>query len=418
MKFNYGEPMEEYAKKAYDSGRYSRKEFRRQTFGFGTNPVSVFDSAEFIALLADAGNGAVNTSLFHGVGAATFTRATTAWTKLSSGLWTSVASGTARSFYTGLNTAVGAYAGFLAEGQRTNSCLQARDLSTTWTATTATLVKDQVGIDGVTNSASSLLSTAGNGQATQAIVLASAAKTFSVFIKRITGTGTVQISLDNFVTNTDVTASINSTTYTLVQMTQTLANPTVGIRLVTSGDKVAVDMAQLEDSASIASSPTPTTTVAVTRNLDVLTYPSSGNAIVGQGSIYCEIVVPFNGAAQAFVPMSLSDGTANNSCDTGNNGAGARFIVRSTGTQADIAVGVITANTAYKQASTWNTNYAQTCKDGALATADTTVTVPAAFTLINVGDRGFASTPLYGAIKNLRIWQRQLPDAQLQAFTT
>src|SRR4051812_6969991 len=88
--------------------------------------------------------------------AATFTNAAQGWTKLSSGLWAAVANGSARSFYSGFTTVAGTYLGYLAEGARTNSCLQARDLSNaSWTKTTATGAKDQAGIDGTASSASS-----------------------------------------------------------------------------------------------------------------------------------------------------------------------------------------------------------------------------------------------------------------------
>jgi hypothetical protein len=363
----------------------------------------------FFLPLSDSGAGAVSTAVSIGVGPATFTRATTAWTKLSSGLWASVASGTARSFYSGLDTTVGTYAGYLAEGQRTNSCLQARDLSTTWTATTATLAKDQVGIDGVTNSASSLLATAGNGQATQAITLASAAKTFSVFLKRITGTGTVQISLDNFATNTDVTASINSSTYTRVSMTQTLANPTVGVRLVTSGDKVAVDMCQLEDSASVASSPIPTTVAAVTRNKDSLTYPASGNILGTAGAVYAEVNI-----------FGITNGNCIVEADSasGNQalffGGGHPVSITDGTTQTDGAT--LTANTNAKAATRWGTGK-NTCLNGTSGTAgafDGSMNVGT-----NLGIGGVTvGRETFGGMKNVRIWTRELTDAQLQALTT
>ena len=115
-------------------------------------------SLSFLLPLTDSGAGAVNTVPVSSGGSptATFVRATTAWTKLSTGLWAQVAIGVARSAYLGATTAVGAYGGYFCEGQRTNLCLQSRDLSTTWTALNATLVKDQAGIDGVASSASSM----------------------------------------------------------------------------------------------------------------------------------------------------------------------------------------------------------------------------------------------------------------------
>ena len=202
---------------------------------------------QFWLPLMDAGAGAVNTGparAFSG-SAPTFTRATAAWTKLASGLWASVATGIARSCYLGATTAVGAYGGYFSEEARTNLCLQSRDLSTTWTALNATLLKDQIGIDGVASSASSMLATAINGSALQTITEAATASALSMFIKRITGTGTVTIQQG--ATTLEVSGSINSSTYTRVELDATVLNPAIGIVLGTSGDKIAVDMVQFEN---------------------------------------------------------------------------------------------------------------------------------------------------------------------------
>src|SRR5258708_19718753 len=150
--------------------------------------------APFFLPLSDLGAGAVNTQLSAGIGGPTFTRATTAWTKLSSGLWGQVATGIARSCYLGQNTVLGEYGGYLAEGARTNLCLQSRDLSNaSWTKVNATAVLDQAGIDGITNSASSLTATLPGVSCLQTITEAATLSAFSLYIKRITGTGLVTL---------------------------------------------------------------------------------------------------------------------------------------------------------------------------------------------------------------------------------
>ena len=110
----------------------------------------------FVLPLADLGAGAVSTTLQVGVGSPTFTRATTAWTKLASGLWASVASGTPRACYLGANTAIGAYAGYLAEGAATQLVTPTatiRDMTQAqWVKVTMTTAKTSAGIDGVASS--------------------------------------------------------------------------------------------------------------------------------------------------------------------------------------------------------------------------------------------------------------------------
>ena len=371
-------------------------------------------SAGFVLPLTDSGSGQVNLILSRGTSAATFTRATAAWTKLASGLWAQVSTGVARSSYIGLTTAVGAYGGYLAEGQRTNSCLQARDLTNaSWTKTNTTPAKDQVGIDGVTNSASSLVATAGNGTATQAITILSAAKTFSVWLKRITGTGAIQISLDNFSTNTDITALINSTTWTLVQMTQTLANPTVGLNIVTNGDKIAVDMAQLEDASAFASTPIPTTTVAVTRNADVLTYPLAGNSSNTAGTAYGEFTIYSGDQSLTPVIVQLTD-PSGQVFNTANLAQTSIYDGTTNITKAglsDLSTGV------RKRASSWGATGLSVTGDGlAPATGAFDGAMGPGTGNITIG-LTFGGQNMFGTIKNLRIWKQQLPDARLATMT-
>jgi hypothetical protein len=159
--------------------------------------------------------------------------------------------------------------GLLNEDARTNVVLWNRDLTNAaWTKTSATAVLDQVGIDGVTNSASSLLATGANGTCLQAITLASAAAFQAAYVKRITGSGVINMTMDNGSTWTAITVTDTVNWARISIPTQTLANPTVGFCIVTSGDKIAVDCVDNENGA-FATSAIPTTTAAVTRSADV-----------------------------------------------------------------------------------------------------------------------------------------------------
>jgi hypothetical protein len=161
--------------------------------------------------------------------------------------------------------------GVLLEGARTNVVLWSRDLTNAaWTKTNCTAAKTQLGVDGQAASASLLTATAGNGTCLQAITLASSARYQSAYVKRVTGSGVVNMTTDNGATWTAVTVT---SSWSRVRIpSQTLANPTVGFRLVTSGDAIAVDYVQNETGLN-ASSPIPTTTVAVARAADSLSFP-------------------------------------------------------------------------------------------------------------------------------------------------
>lgn len=376
----------------------------------------VIDSSGFYLPLADDGLGVVALTLGQGTGSATSTRATAAWTKLSNGLWTSVASGVARSHYFGKNTAVGEYGGYIGEGQRTNSALHARDATNAaWTKTSITAAKDATGIDGVANSASTLTATGADGTCLQSVTLVSAAKTYSAFVRRKTGTGSVFITLDNDLTRTDITALINSTTYTLVQATQTLANPVLGFKIATSGDAIEVDMNQLEDGASFASTPIPTTTAAVTRNADVLTYTFAGNASASVGACYAELSTFWSTAGANSMAVGF-DATQRGPLRIGLGDASTLITMNDSTSVVSKSGLTAMATGVRKRASSWGGSAMSITGDGAaVGTGAFDGTMES--TAIAIGCATGGGSSWFGTIKNVRIWQRQLADANAQAMT-
>lgn len=160
--------------------------------------------------------------------------------------------------------------GFLAEGSSTNEALHSRDFTNAvHVKTNITAAKDAIGADGVANAASTLTATAANGTVFQTITKASAENTYSIDVRRKTGSGVIEISDDGGTGFTDITASINSTTYTRFQITTTQANPSIGFRIVTSGDEIEVDYEGLE-ALPFATSRIEVTTTPVTRAEDNL----------------------------------------------------------------------------------------------------------------------------------------------------
>ena len=178
--------------------------------------------------------------------------------------------------------------GALIEPNRTNVVLYNRDLTNAaWTKSNVTAAKDQTGIDGVASSASKITATAGNGTCLQAITLASSARYQTAYVKRLTGSGTVEMTMDNGSTWTAITVTAGWTRVSIP--TQTLANPTVGFRIVTSGDAIAVDYVQNENGI-YATSPLATTSASTNRNADVVTLanftamPSTAFSVVAIGT--------------------------------------------------------------------------------------------------------------------------------------
>jgi hypothetical protein len=167
--------------------------------------------------------------------------------------------------------------GVIIEPARTNLLTHSDDLTNAvYTKTNVTATKDQTGPDGVSNSATRLTADAGNGTClATGIISASATHVYEAHVKRITGSGTINITLDNGVTWEDITSEINSSIYTQVAAaSQTIANPDVGFRIVTSGDEIAVQFSQCAVGAFIGS-PIPTAGFTVTRDVVIAQIPKA-----------------------------------------------------------------------------------------------------------------------------------------------
>lgn len=164
---------------------------------------------------------------------------------------------------------------WLTEGASTNEARHNRDFTdAVWVKTNLTAAQDAIGLDGVSNAASTLTATSANGTCFQTVTKGSTQNTYSIDVRRKTGTGTIEITDDGGVGFTDITSSINSSTYTRFEITTTQANPEFGVRIVTSGDEVEVDYAQLE-ALGWATSRIETAGSSVTRAEDKLGYDSA-----------------------------------------------------------------------------------------------------------------------------------------------
>lgn len=222
-------------------------------------------------------------------GLLTLTRSGAATRMGPRGLVEAVAADTLRHDY---DAATGVYLGWLIEESRTNLLLHARDQSgAPWTRSNLTAARSAIGADGVAASASALTATLAGAAVYQPVTAASATYTLSVDLRRAAGTGAVSLTLDGGASWFAVAAaSLRSDRYSRVTLSQTLANPTPGLRLAVAGDGVAADYWQLE-AGSFATSRIPTASAPVTRGADLARLDPAGSWFnPDEGTVYVDAI--------------------------------------------------------------------------------------------------------------------------------
>jgi hypothetical protein len=346
----------------------------------------------------------------------TVTRASTKLRIGSNGLYGSVANNVpAFEFNTD-----GSYRGLLVEPGATNLALWSRDLTqASWVSTNMTAALTATGADGVANSATTLTATAGNATELQAITSASASRVFSAVVRRRTGTGTVQITQDNGSTWTTITLTSSYQRFTTPN--QTLTNPTVGFRIVTSGDAIDVDFCQAE-TGSVATSPIVTTAGTASRVADVVSL-TGAISLIGQteGVVYAEVVSRSLNLPTVGRIVTLSDGTTNNRIGlTRQANFNNRFqglVVNSTTVTAQIQQGAdVAENAVTRMAIAYATNDIAYYINGSSIGTDTSSVVPAC-SRIDIGNQLGAEQFLNGWIRSVALFPTRLPNATLASLT-
>lgn len=331
------------------------------------------------------------------------TRASSGYAQTSSGLLIPFASNVPRITDQGL----------LVEEARTNVVLWNRDLTNAaWTASNVTVAKDQIGADGVAASASSLTATSANGTVLQAITLGSSARFQSAYVKRLTGTGTINMTMDNGATWTAIVPTASWTKLTVP--TQTLANPTVGFRIVTSGDAIAVDFVQNENGA-FATSPILTTTASATRAADVITLTGAALAAIqgANGWVLAQTNTLVNGTG-TYSPYIVAGGNVNNNTFVRVNTATTSYS-KFAGTVLNSTLGSGAYNTGrVKTGVTWSAaGRSLAANNGTVATDANAPTSP---TTVYLGSAN-GTVPSNGLIERITIGTSRLADATIKALS-
>ena len=373
-----------------------------------TNPSTA--GLSFEAPLNDAGAGIVNTTPLSSIGPATasFARNSTAYTRLSSGVWALVLANQPRSMY----SAAGIYLGYWYELARANVLGGTNAIVRTmsdvgWVVGATLTVGTAVGVDGVAGSCALL--TGGAVAATNTIlfttVLASAARTYSIRVRRVTGTSPVNIT-DNGGTNW--TAMATTATEQLFQVTRTQANPVVGVQVEGLGDQVAVDFNTIEAATFANPSPIP---VGVSKLSDVLGYDAA-NVGSTQGTVYCECTtLAPSGSFSPFVGNNSGSGGSLLHIRASDN----KFAIYDGTNETAFGSAIsVPTSTVQRAASAWGDSSMGGSSNGSAVTSGTFDNNMSMTTL----GIGWYNASGFGSAKNVRVWQNKKSAAELVALTS
>jgi hypothetical protein len=345
--------------------------------------------------------------------------------------------------------------GYLPEGSRTNVLTYSRDLTNgIWSKVDTTPLLNQVGVDGVPNSATLLtegtLLTAGTTHG--ATITANQTWTATVDLKYVnqpwielivnegvgtnnirawfniqTGVkGSTQVTGASTVVGNTITAQANGyyrcTVTGFIDAVSTTANFLVRSATAdlsatrVSGAAYIVDMTGLEIGA-FASSRIPTVASAVTRNADVLTYPIAGNAADAAGTAYAEVTAMFDTAVNYEI-VGFTNAATGRPLYAASIPTNIR-IFDGTNVGTSNVIGSYATSPA-KVASSWSVagSTQRICLAGTVPTSGAYDGTICGAGPIGIGCAGDGTVQWNGTIRNVRIWPTALTAAQLQAITT
>ena len=342
--------------------------------------------------------------------------------------------------------------GYLAEGAATNLCLQSQTIATApWQIGNGIAVTaDQYVAPDGTTTMDKLTALAGNTQHFwyQQVTTTAAVQTYSVYLRYVNnqwarigvydGVASYYAAFD--ILNGVVGSTVGAVTATTIEpvgdgvtwrvsLTGTFAasalsqiylsvvnadDPSFYLWNAAGTEAIGAWGAQLE-LGSFASSYIATTTAAVARNADVLTYSSAGNILGTAGWAYAELSTYWTtvqaGGSQALGTGTVSVGPFLNSATSLSTGV---RIFDGTNV-ADATLTLDMYRTPRKRAARWGSDIAVCADGGAVVTGTFDGSMGS---VLYIGCAGDTTQQWNGTIRNVRIGQRALSSSELQAITS
>lgn len=315
----------------------------------------------------------------------------------------------------------GAPRGLLLEGQRTNLLLWNRDLTNAaWTKTNMTIAKNAVGIDGVSASASTLTAGANNAIVLQAVTSGSAARSVAAYVRRVSGSGTVEMTQNGGSTWTAV--AVTGSWSRVGPASATVTNPSVGFRLAASGDVIEVDYVQLENGV-FSSSAIATTFAQVTRagDLPVCAELKAIGYNVAEGTFLTEFEPVGINSGDIQRLFTFDDGGTNTVVGLGMRASGSNLqprISNGGATTYNSVGGTIVAGQANRAVMAWKNQDALCCLNGSLLVANTSAVIPSGLGWLRLGHGAGGSVPGFFWLRRMEYHPVRLANGQLQTLAT
>ena len=278
-----------------------------------------------------------------------------------------------------------------------------------WVKSNVTTAFTSIGPDALPNTATRCTATAGNATCLQTLVAAASTRVFSCWMRRVTGTGNIELTQDN-TAFTNIAGSLNTATYTLVQLSASILDASFGFRIVTSGDAVDVIFTQFEALPSgVAGASSPMT--GANRNPDSLTYPIGAFSNT-EGSCCAEVATQNAGSNSG----NIVNVTFNEILFVAGTGTIARTNDGAT-SLSSVGGSAWVAGVHKKYASAWGGATRSVAARGgsSVGTGDYDLSFNPV-TNYRIGESGAASANFSGNMRNIQVYNKRFTDAQLTAL--
>lgn len=314
--------------------------------------------------------------------------------------------------------------GIIFEGASTNLVPQSNLTSdATWTLTNGTASNTDAGSSSPDGTATAPSFTATSANATILLTTSVTARTFSVWLKRKTGSGTVEITANGGTTWTAVTLPASG--WGRFQVTATSASQKCGVRVVTSGDEIYMWGAQFE-AKPFATTLIPTAGSSRTRNAESYTFANASNRTAATESIFYKIVPFFNGSQLADAGTNYPDIFMTQTKERGfrcNQDNDSWYFYPNATDSSGAATTPGTAMVAHAStvltgvciATTGNPNFARAQDGAGYTTNNTDWTSPAWGTNFNIGSGSGGS--FWGIIQAVAIFSDAKSSTDITAIT-